>query len=111
MQTKMQLFLKWPFKCQNFKRIFSFSEDKTLAKIDYNRVEPRLYVSLKQRQCILGYCKQIDTYKYRLTRLPCMEGKEEFKNNPQEYTTQEGIEDIKSNPQVYTTQEILSVHY
>ena len=101
----MQLFLKWPFKCQNLKRIFSFSEDNTFAKIDYNREEPRLHVSLKQRWCILGCCKQIHAYEYRLTRLPCKEGKEELKNNPQEYTTQEGIEDIKGNPQVYTTQE------
>ena len=31
-------------------------------------------------------------------QLPCKEGKEEHKNNPQVYTTQEGIEEIKSNP-------------
>ena len=85
--------------------IFSFSRDNTLAKINYNRVEPGLHVSLKQHYYILGHCEQIHTYEYCLTRLLCKEGREELRNNPQVYTTQEGIGEIKSNPQVYTTQE------
>ena len=46
--------------------IFSFSEDISLAKIDYNRGE----AGLKHRYCILGHWEQIHTYEYRLTRLP-----------------------------------------
>ena len=34
--------------------IFSFSEDITQAKIDYNRVEADLCIFLKHRYCILG---------------------------------------------------------
>ena len=34
--------------------IFSFSEDITQAKIDYNRVEAGLCIFLKHRYCILG---------------------------------------------------------
>ena len=85
--------------------IFSYSECKTLAKIDYNRVEASLHLPLKQRYCILGHRQQIHTCEYGLTRLPCKEGKGEIKNDPQVYTTQEGIEEIKNTPQVYTTQE------
>ena len=50
--------------------IFNFSEDNTLAKIDYNWGE----AGLKHRYCILGHWEQIYTYEYRLTRLPCKEG-------------------------------------
>ena len=46
--------------------IFSFSEDISLVKIDYNRGE----AGLKHRYCILGHWEQIHTYEYRLTRLP-----------------------------------------
>ena len=46
--------------------IFSFSEDISLAKIDYNRGEE----GLKQRYCILGHWEKIHTYEYRLTRQP-----------------------------------------
>ena len=46
--------------------IFSFSEDISHAKIDYNRGE----AGLKHRYCILGHWEQIHTYEYRLTRLP-----------------------------------------
>ena len=55
--------------------IFSFSEDITLTKIDYNRGE----AGLKHHCRILGHCEQIHTYEYRPTRLPCREGKEEVK--------------------------------
>ena len=34
--------------------IFSFSEDITQAKIDYNRVEAGLHIFLKHLYCILG---------------------------------------------------------
>ena len=50
--------------------IFSFSEDITLAKIDYNGEE----ADLKHRYCILGHWEQIHTYEYCLARLPCNEG-------------------------------------
>ena len=46
--------------------IFSFSEDTSPVKIDYNRGE----AGLKHRYCILGHWEQIHTYEYRLTRLP-----------------------------------------
>ena len=46
--------------------IFSFSEDISLVKIDYNRGE----AGLKYRYYILGHWEQIHTYEYRLTRLP-----------------------------------------
>ena len=46
--------------------IFSFSEDISLVKIDYNRGE----ADPKHRYCILGHWEQIHTYEYRLTRLP-----------------------------------------
>ena len=52
--------------------IFSFTEDITLAKIDYNRGE----AGLKHRYRILGHCEQIHTYEYRLTCLSCKEGKD-----------------------------------
>ena len=42
--------------------IFNFSEDITLAKIDYNWGE----AGLKHRYCILGHWEQIYTYEYRL---------------------------------------------
>ena len=67
--------------------ISSFTEDITLAKIDYNRGE----AGLKQHYRTLGHCEQIHMYKYRLTRLPCMEGKEDVKINTRVYTTQKGI--------------------
>ena len=45
---------KMTFKMRRFwNGIFSFSEDNPLAKIDYNRVEARLHVSLKQRLRLL----------------------------------------------------------
>ena len=71
--------------------IFSFSKDKTLAKIDYNKVETGLHISLKQCYCILGHCEQTHTYEYCLTWLLCKESEEELKNNCKVYTTQEGI--------------------
>ena len=81
------------FKVRKFwNDIFGFSQDNTLTKIDYNRVEAGLHVSLKQRYCILGHCEQIHSYEYRLTRLPRKEGKEKLKSNPQVYTTQESKE-------------------
>ena len=46
---------------------FSFSKDNTLAKIDYNKVETGLHISLKQCYCILGHCEQTHTYEYCLT--------------------------------------------
>ena len=46
--------------------IFSFSEDISLAKIDYDRGE----AGLKHRYYILGHWEQIHTYEYRLTRMP-----------------------------------------
>ena len=55
--------------------IFSFFEDITLAKIDFNRGE----AGLKHHYCILGHCEQIHTYEYRLPRLPC----KKVKNNTQ----------------------------
>ena len=44
----------------------SFSEDISLAKIDFNRGE----AGLKHRNCILGHWEQIHSYEYRVTRLP-----------------------------------------
>ena len=55
--------------------IFSFFEDITLAKIDFNRGE----AGLEHHYCILGHCEQIHTYEYRLPRLPC----KKVKNNTQ----------------------------
>ena len=46
--------------------IFSFSEDISLTKMDYNRRE----AGLKHRYCILVHWEQIHTHEYRLTPLP-----------------------------------------
>ena len=46
--------------------ISSFSEDISLAKIDYNMGE----AGLKHCYCILGHWEQIHMYEYCLMRLP-----------------------------------------
>ena len=43
------------------RHFFNFSEDITLTKIDNNRVEFDLHVSLKHHDYILGHCEQIHT--------------------------------------------------
>ena len=79
-------------------RHFSFSEDISLAKIDYYRGE----AGLKHRYSILGHWEQIHIMNIVLRdcrvkrdkkRLKITSG--ETKNNPQVYTTQEGMQEIK----------------
>lgn len=60
-----------------------------------------LHVSLKQHYYILGHCEQIHTNEHHLTRLPCKEGKEEIKDNPQAYTIHKGIGENNTNPTVH----------
>ena len=64
----MQLFL-YSLSVKVLEWHFQLSEDITLAKIDYNRVEAGLHISLKQSCCILGHCEQIHTNEYHLMQL------------------------------------------
>ena len=80
---------------------FWFFQRQHSCKIVYNRVEGGLYVSLKQHFRILGHCEQIHTNEHHLTRLPCKEGKEEIKDNPQAYTIHKGIGENNTNPTVH----------